>query len=168
MWQRREIENYFCRANVLLAYARYDLDDDLFGQAECQLRIKAMRAVISGVSKALETLFKPDPWSADIKATDEFLDPLFKNYFQKLGLPLQLRKSDYHKLADLVPKDEIDSEVREKLDAIVTVAQEGRPQEEQLTWLTRRDHWVKVFSLPRGVRIEKTNVHRVSSRTALH
>jgi len=38
-----------------------------------------------------------------------------------------LRKSDYHVLASLVPRDRIDPEVSRKLSAIVEVAREARP-----------------------------------------
>jgi ABC-type taurine transport system ATPase subunit len=131
MWTRREIENYFCMEDVLLAYARHDLPpDDLFGQAESQEREQAMREAIAEVTKALKTLNKPDPWSFDIKASDEFLDPLFKKFFEKLKLPLQLRKSEYHILASLVPGDKLDHEIAEKLDAIVAVAQRAKPRTE--------------------------------------
>lgn len=126
MWKSREIENYFCTESVLLAYAAHDQPDDLFGRAEIQRREAAMREAIEEVADALKTLGKPDPWSPDIKATDEFLDPLFKKFFGKLGLPLQFRKSDYHVLAGLVPKEVIDQEVSEKLDAIVAVAQKAK------------------------------------------
>jgi len=39
-----------------------------------------------------------------------------------------LRKSDYHILARLVPKNDIDPEVIEKLDAIVSVARKAKPR----------------------------------------
>ena len=125
MWRAREIENYLCKEDVLLEYARYDQPDDLFGMAERQRREVAMRDAIAEVTQALRTLGKPDPWSSDIKASDEFLDPLFRKYFAKLQLPLRFRKSDYHVLARLVPQDELDAEVREKLDAIVVVAEKA-------------------------------------------
>ncbi|MFH1672266.1 MAG: AAA family ATPase [Pseudomonadota bacterium] len=130
MWQRREIENYFCMEDVLLAYARYDLRDDLFGNAEKEHRLKVMREVIKEVSAALETLGKGTPWSKDIKASDEFLDPLFKKYFQKLALPLELRKSSYQLLAGFVPIEKIDPEITIKLDAIVETAKKARPRED--------------------------------------
>jgi len=128
MWRRREIENYLCTEEVLIAYARHDLANDLFGKAESERRQQAMREAISEVTQALKTLNKPDPWSPDIKATDEFLDPLFRKYFQKLRLPLQLRKSDYHVLAGLVPKENLDAEITEKLDTIVAVAKRAKPK----------------------------------------
>ena len=128
MWSRREIENYFCTEEVLLAYAAHNQPDDLFGLAERNEREQAMREAVTEVTQALKTLGKPDPWSADIKATDEFLDPLFKKFFEKRGLPLELRKSEYHVLASLLPKEKLDLEVTEKLDAIVTVAKRAKPK----------------------------------------
>lgn len=128
MWKRREIENYFCTEEVLVAYAKHDLPEDLFGRAESNQREQAMREAIAEVTQALKTLGRPDPWSADIKATDEFLDPLFKKFFEKRGLPMQLRKSEYHVLASLLSKEKLDMEITEKLDAIVAVAKRARPR----------------------------------------
>ena len=128
MWRRREIENYLCREEVLLAYATQDQPDDLFGLAEADRRRQAMQESIDEVAAALKTLRKLEPWSHDLKASDDFLDPLFARYFEKLGLPNLLRKTDYHVLAKLVPAEQIDPEVSEKLDAIVAVASQARPR----------------------------------------
>lgn len=129
MWRRREIENYFCMEEVLLSYARHDLPDDLFGKAESQHREQAMRDAIADVTKLLE-IDDLNPWSPDVKASDQVLDRVFKLFFKKLALPLQLRKSDYHILASLVPKERLDGEITEKLDAIVAVAKEAKPRME--------------------------------------
>jgi len=126
MWRRREIENYFCMEEVLLAYARHGLANDLFAGVREQTMGTALRAV----TQALKTLNKADPWSIDIKVTDEFLDPLFREYFAKLNLPLQLRKAEYHVLAGLTPKEKLDPEINEKLDAIVGVAKRAKPRTE--------------------------------------
>jgi hypothetical protein len=128
MWTHREIENYFCSPEVLMAYAAHNLPDDLFGHAERVTREAAMRESISEVTEALRTLGRPGPWSAEIKATDDFLDPLFKKYFEKLGLPLQLRKAEYHVLASLVPAGSLDPEISNKLDAILGTATHAHPQ----------------------------------------
>ncbi|TET21834.1 MAG: AAA family ATPase [Candidatus Stahlbacteria bacterium] len=129
-WKRRELENYLCTEEVLLAYARQDQPYDLFGQAEADHREIVMRETIEELSKALEALGKSSPWSPDIKVTDDFLDPLFKKYFEKLRLPNLIWKSGYHILARLVLKDRIDTEIVEKLDAIVEVANQARPRED--------------------------------------
>jgi len=130
MWRKREIENYLCTESVLLAYARGDDAGDLFSKAEADNRIGVMKSCIAELSDALQKLKGTTPWSPDIKASDEFLDRLFENYFQKLGLPNQMRKSNYHVLARYVRKEDIDPEVVEKLDAIVEVAKRAKPAEE--------------------------------------
>ena len=129
MWRKREIENYLCMEPVLLAYARHDQSDDLFGRAEAERRVQIMRECILEITSALRTLGGPDPWSDDIKASNEFLNPLFDLFFRKLGLPNMLRKTDYHVLARLVPKEKIDLEVLAKLDGIVAVAQKAKSKE---------------------------------------
>jgi len=130
MWQRKEMENYLCQEEVLLAYARADQPNDLFGQAEAQRREQIMREAIAEVSMALQTLGRPGPWSVDIKAGDDFLDPLFRQYFERLALPNLMRKTDYHVLARLVSQNQIDPEVIDKLDAIVAVAGQAKPRED--------------------------------------
>ena len=88
-----------------------------------------MRECIQEVTAALQTLGRPGPWSADVKASDDFLNPLFDRFFQKLALPNLLRKTDYHILASLVPVEKIAAEVIEKLDGIVAVAAKAKPKE---------------------------------------
>lgn len=126
-WSRREIENYLCHEATLLAYARAEQPDDLFGLAEKQHREQIMLETIAEVSAALKTLGYPDPWSSDIKASDDFLTPVFKKYFEKLNLPNLMPTMNYHILARFVPRESLDVEVIEKLDAIAATAQKARP-----------------------------------------
>ncbi len=125
-WRRRELENYLCMEEVLLAYAHGQESSDLFSVAESSRREKAMRESIKEVTDAIQTLYECDPWSPDIKASDEFLDRLFRIYFKKLNMDNLLLKNDYHVLAGLVPKDKIDPEITEKLDAVVEVAKRAQ------------------------------------------
>ena len=122
MWSRREIENYFCTEDVLLAYAKGTGELDMFSQVESDKRMATMKRVIDEVSGALRTLGRPSPWSNELKVSDEFLDPLFREYFKLLDLPHTMRKSDYHLLAKLLPRDQIPGEIAEKLDMIAGVA----------------------------------------------
>ncbi len=117
-WRRREIENYLCEEAVLLRYARGATSDDLFSAT----RETAMRESITRMTDALEALRRPGPWSDDVKASDDFLDPLFEDYFARLGLPNLMRKTNYHELARLMEPDEIPAEVADKLNAIVQIA----------------------------------------------
>ncbi|OGA19787.1 MAG: AAA family ATPase [Betaproteobacteria bacterium RIFCSPLOWO2_02_FULL_63_19] len=120
MWTRRELENYLCQRETLLAYAEEHgrrQQGDLFGAAWR----KAMDEAIQQVENALRTLGK-DPWSADIKASDEFLDPLFKQFYKTFDLPDFMSKTDYHALAAFVSAGAIDPEIGQALDAIVAAA----------------------------------------------
>ncbi len=126
MWQRREIENYVCTRATLEAYATASAPEDvngpLFTRAEADRRLQAMRAAIDEIESALKALGKPSPWNPDSKVSDDFLTPLFKTYFEKLDLPNLMAKKNFHELVQHVPKREIDTEISEKLDAIVRVA----------------------------------------------
>ena len=127
VWKRREIENYLCTEKTLEDFARSpgteDASGPLFAESEVRMRLEAMQDTIAEVGSALETLDKGLPWKADVKASEEFLTPLFKAYFKKIRLPNLMGKKDFYELARYVPKNEIDPEVGEKLNAIVTVAQ---------------------------------------------
>ncbi len=131
VWKRREIENYLCYPETLEAYARAIVDEELpgplFAFPESERRVKAMQASISEVRQALETLGKGSPWDPDTKVSDDFLVPLFDKYFKKLGLLNVMAKKNFHELARFVPKDKIDPELKEKLDAIVEVAHSACP-----------------------------------------
>ena len=120
-WRRREIENYLCQRTTLLAWAEAQGREQVGSLYAVSWR-EAMERAIDEIGAALSALGKADPWSIDIKASDDFLDPLFRKFFEALKLPNLMRKTDYHTLAPFVSADEIDDEVREKLDAIVDVA----------------------------------------------
>lgn len=127
-WNRREIENYLVTAESLLAFVQIGLaEDDLIEQAERQHRVEIMKACIDELTQALAVARRPNPWGPDIKVTDDFLDPLFENYYQRLGTPQQTYKRDYHGLADAIPLAQIDREVTDMLDAILEVANHAAP-----------------------------------------
>lgn len=80
-----------------------------------------MKESIDEVSDALKTLDEISPWDDNTKVSDDFLKPVFREFFKKLGLYNVMDKKNFHELARFVPKEKIDPEVKEKLDAIVTV-----------------------------------------------
>lgn len=63
-----------------------------------------------------------NPWSGEIKASEQFLDPLFKLYFKKLQLPDIMNKSNYYELAKFADPKDIADEIKQKLDIIVEIA----------------------------------------------
>ena len=125
-WRRREIENYLCYPETLFAYAKaanqVDSPGPLFSVAKASRRVKAMEEAIEEITRALAILEKGSPWDADTKVSDEFLDPLFRSYFKRLKLYNVMAKKNFHELAYYVPEEKIDPEVREKLEAIVRIA----------------------------------------------
>jgi len=130
--QVREIENHLCNRDVLLRFAEREVpgesatakqNTDLFAGGEAKRRVEIMEEEIEKLASALDTLGKPTPWSDEIKATDDFLDPLFRNYYKRLGLPNLLRKTDYHRLCDFVEAGDIGDEVSAVLNLIVSVAE---------------------------------------------
>ena len=131
IWKRREIENYLCSRSTLEAYATASAPETelgpLFTAAEAGRRLDAMRQAIDQIESALNALGKDSPWSDDIKASDEFLEPLFGAYFEKLDLQSLITKKNFYELVEHVPVAEIDEEIREKLDAIVGVAEGSTP-----------------------------------------
>ncbi|MCX7012158.1 MAG: AAA family ATPase [Candidatus Sumerlaeota bacterium] len=134
VWKRREIENYLCLEETLEGYAaavaQRETIGPLFADGDTKRHVEAMRASVQEVAQAFEALDRGSPWNPDLKVSDEFLTPLFQKYFKKLGMPNIMAKSNFHELAAFVPPDKIDLEVREKLDAIVRVAQSAIPAQE--------------------------------------
>jgi hypothetical protein len=146
MWQRRELENYLCQPETLLAYAEYlgrepggeqhkkkeqnQTQGNIFSSHYRQVMSSHYRQVMQETINQIESTMRDqgkDPWSAKIKASEEFLGPLFKQFFERLRLKNGMRKTDYHKLADFVPKEKIDPEIEKILNKIVDVASKAKP-----------------------------------------
>lgn len=139
MWKKCEIENYLCFRETLEQYAEKEgwergeteFDGPLFIKPIVDRHLEIMKKCINDIEKAMEVLGKGSPWDADTKVSDDFLLPLFKKYFGALELPNIMTKKNFHRLSRFVPKDKIDPEVKEKLDAIVQVAKSAKPAQEE-------------------------------------
>lgn len=128
MWRRKEIENYLVTPESLRRFVVQDIPTgDLLEAPERSHRLETLNKVIEDITSALRLTNKPDPWGVDIKVTDDFLDPLFKLYYDRLGTPQQVFKRDYHGLADAIPLEQLPPEVTEVLDAILAVAKNAKP-----------------------------------------
>lgn len=121
MWSRREIENYLCYKEVLLAWAK-QAGEDQEGVLFTKSWVDTMSQSIDEIQSAMETLGKGSPWSPDAKATDDFLDPLFAKFFKERQLPNLMRKTDYHELARFVPREKVDPEIGIVLGKITDIA----------------------------------------------
>jgi ABC-type lipoprotein export system ATPase subunit len=128
MWTRREIENFLVTPASLRAFVQMGLrSDDLIEVAERKNRLAILDSSIVDLVDALRLTNKPDPWGPDIKVTDDFLDPLFKLFYERLGTPQRIYKRDYHVLAEAIPVEEIAAEVGAVLDDICAAASRATP-----------------------------------------
>ena len=126
MWERREIENYFCTPSVLEAYAAQvpaEALGPLFEAPRVEKNIAAMQEAVRNIESALQALDKADPWGTDIKASDDFLGPVFKRYFEILGLANPMAKRSFYELVAYMPAGDMPSEISDKLEAIAAVAE---------------------------------------------
>lgn len=129
MWARREIENYLVTPASLKEFVQQGLrSDDLIEAAERKTRLEILEACLDEIIKALKLTNRLDPWGPDIKITDEFLDPLFRLFYERLGIPQQIFKRDYHGLADAIPLTEISPEISQILDSLLDVTKKARPE----------------------------------------
>ena len=132
MWERREIENYLCQPETLLAWAEDSAEETspgpLFTPGQAAARRSLMDECIHELVPPLALRNPGDVWWRDTKASDDFLDRLFEMFFTRLGLPNLMRKTNYHMLASHVAASRIDPEVSQKLDLIHEVAQRAQPR----------------------------------------
>lgn len=130
MWEQNEIENYLCSRAVLEAHATASAEKDILAplsvETEVNRRARAMDESINETETALATLGKDSPWGSDLKVSDDFLTPVFRSYYRKLGLPNLVAKTNFHVLVEHVAKEDISPEVRRKLDVIAQVAEDVR------------------------------------------
>ena len=111
-WSKREIENYFCTPDVLMRWA----------EAERPLFRSFMSDAIAEVEAANQLLNQGSPWDGNMKVSDLFFGPLFRNFYVKAGMSTIASKSDYHFLVDHIELSEIDPEVTSVLDSIFEVS----------------------------------------------
>ncbi len=125
MWEKNEIENYLCTPETLLAYAE-NFAEKNGGPLFKESWRKTMQEAINETENALKALDKPSPWSGELKVSDEFLTPVFKKFFKKIGLPNAMNKTNFHRLAGFMPTEQISPEIKQKLDAILHIAQQSK------------------------------------------
>jgi hypothetical protein len=126
MWKRSEIENYLCRKEVLIAWAK-DMGEETEGPLFSHQWVHTMEEAILETEKSLESLGKGSPWSPKTKVSDDFLNPLFDTFFKKLNLDNLMQRTNYHTLVQYVPADVIAPEVSVVLDGILKIANQAAP-----------------------------------------
>ena len=135
-WGKYEIENYICDKEALVQFAENealsnsversidsnDLTDEqqsLFVESYRNLMLKS----ITETENALKRLRGLSPWDANTKVSDDFLEPLFKDFYAKIDSLNRMPKKNYYQLVKFLDPSSVEAEIVEKLDAIVETAE---------------------------------------------
>lgn len=118
-WQKRELENYFARPELLIKYSKLlQFKHPKFTQQELENKMQTSLKKYT-VPAYLEDL--NDNWWNDTKLSDDWLDKIFAEFYKQLLVPQDFFKRDYYQLILLMNKKDIPAEVTEKLDLIYYV-----------------------------------------------
>jgi hypothetical protein len=119
-WQRRELENYFAKPDLLIKHAKL-LKGKYTHFSQQQLE-KAMQQVISDYTIPAYLKNPNDEWWNTAKLSDDWLDKIFPAFYKQLGINAGTNfKKNYYQLISLMDKEDISNEVSEKLDAIYKI-----------------------------------------------
>ena len=114
-WAKREIENYFCTADVPVRWAA----------SEFPLFRDFMSELVSEIETVLQRANLGSPWDGNMRVSERFFELLFRDFAERTGTSSRLSKSDYHLLVAYMQPEEIDLEVTSVLDDIVEVASDA-------------------------------------------
>jgi hypothetical protein len=131
MWSRREIENYLLAPEAILRFCRRELqrvrgvpeqaeEPDLFVANDLEEAHRLLQRRL--LPEVFENPLEDTPFLLDTRASEVVLEPFFREFFAQIGEYNTMPKSNFYRLATVMREDEIHPEVREKLDAIATLA----------------------------------------------
>lgn len=135
-WKKREIENYLSTRGTFENFAKIDAINrspgDIFTEDTIEESMKAMHEAMERIEQAVMVLEKKDPWSSRYKVSDKFIGAVLSSYYENLNQTDFMRKANFHTLVEYIPDSDIDPEIREKLDAIVAVAESAEPMLDEM------------------------------------
>ncbi|MEK6616319.1 MAG: hypothetical protein AABZ32_09445, partial [Bacteroidota bacterium] len=112
---------------LLIKYAEGKKANDLFSVAEQEQGKRTMEKVIRKIVPQIAMENSDDEYWKDQKASEQ-LDRIFKEYFKELGKPNLMNKNKFFELANMMDKQQINTEVIEKLDLIYKVVSSVKNQ----------------------------------------
>jgi hypothetical protein len=135
-WQRYETENYFITPSLLAGYARESFGDmELFEGHQVDIKevLHALlqEMIFGGAAHDLVIYQAAAPevarliWESKTERLklSAFAEEFFRRLAARTGMPVLLRKGDFHRLAARVAPREIHDEVRRKLDLLAMLFQ---------------------------------------------
>jgi AAA domain, putative AbiEii toxin, Type IV TA system len=137
-WRRYEAENYFVTPTLLAAYAKGKLGMPLFNAVVDQVLDDLVRERVFGNrTQDFDTWRNAtvdaqrliwDTATRQIKLSD-FAEEFFRQVAAQTNTPMLLRKGGLHELVGGVDPASINSEVGQKLDALVSLFSSATPEE---------------------------------------
>lgn len=115
-WEKRELENYFARPELLVKHAKL-LSNKYQNYTANQLEEKMDQAIRDYTLPA----YLKDPeneWWDNAKLSDDWLDKIFPEFYRQLGVPVDFFKRDYYQLIALMDTEDVSREIADKLDVI--------------------------------------------------
>lgn len=125
MWSFREIENYIPLPECLMRYAEAK-SDTLFSQKYVEI----MEDVIKDYVPPIALRDKNNEWWKTEKITDNFLDKVMRDFFNRNNQPILLSKGNYYELLEFAKPSEINIEVKEKLDMLYNTIRDTKDLDE--------------------------------------
>jgi predicted ATPase len=115
-WKRNEIECYLPLPSVLYRY--FSDNTEQKGELFISETLNELQQIVTQET-APAALSDPNHefWKEE-KISDKWLSPILRKYYQAIGYPMEVRKSDFYRLAELAQPEELDPEIKEKLDIL--------------------------------------------------
>ena len=119
-WQKRELENYFASPALLLKYAK--LLSNKYAQFTAEQLESAMQQAISDYTLPAYLKNLNDEWWNNAKLSDDWLEKIFPAFYTQLNINVGANfKKDYYQLISLMNKEDISTEITEKLNTIYEI-----------------------------------------------
>lgn len=120
-WRKRELENYFCTPEVLSRWARSKMANTE-GQPSLfrQDWESVMQQCIADRTAPASLRNMTDAYWNQEKLSD-WAEAIFRDFYQKVEQPMDMRKGRFSELIGFLRSNEVDPEIREKLDALEAV-----------------------------------------------
>lgn len=122
-WSRNEIENYLPLPDVMLRFVENE-NPNLFTYKNPEL----LKSIVKQFVPPIALKNRSDEYWMETKISDQFLDKVFRKYYTELGMPILMDKGKYFRLIAYAKPEEIDEEVRDKLDMIYETAKQANPK----------------------------------------
>jgi ABC-type cobalamin/Fe3+-siderophores transport system ATPase subunit len=115
-WTRRELENYFAQPSILYNHAK--LLSIKYSSISASKLVETMKQTVQDSTVPIYLKDLKNDWWNKAKLSDEWLDVIFPEFYKRLGVYNDFSKRDYYQLIKLMKAEEINYEIKEKLDAI--------------------------------------------------